>query len=78
MRVKRRGLLQGEEMRPRQGSLTCGPMALPKNIRTEHGGAKNSSAKSAWWGPRVEAKHFARKARRSLDRRAARETDRLH
>jgi hypothetical protein len=47
-------------------------MALPKHMKTEHGGAKNSSAKHGWWGPRDEAKRFARKARRRIDKLLAR------
>jgi hypothetical protein len=47
-------------------------MALPKHMKTEHGGAKNSSAKHGWWGPRGEAKRFARKARRRIDKLRAR------
>jgi hypothetical protein len=42
-------------------------MALPKHMKTEHGGAKNSSAKRGW-GPRSEAKRFAGKARRRIDK----------
>lgn len=46
-------------------------MGWPKRMRTEHGGAKNSSAKNGWWGPRVEAKLFSCKRRRRDDDRAA-------
>ena len=48
-------------------------VAWPKRIKTSHGGAKNSSAKHGWWGPRIEAKLFARKARRREDRAAVEE-----
>ena len=51
-------------------------MAYPKNIRTEHGGAKNSSAKDGYWGYRDEAKPLARKARRRMDREAVTENPR--
>jgi hypothetical protein len=50
-------------------------MAFPKRMRTSHGGAKNSSAKSGWWGTRIEAKLFARKARRREDRESVEEQD---
>lgn len=50
-------------------------MAWPKNIRTEHGGAKNSSAKDGWWGYRDEAKRYSRKARRRIDKLLARSAD---
>jgi hypothetical protein len=43
-------------------------MALPKRMKAEHGGAKDSAAKDGWWGPRDEAKRFARKARRRIDK----------
>jgi hypothetical protein len=42
-------------------------------MRTSHGGAKDSSAKHGWWGSRVEAKLFARKARRREDRESVKE-----
>jgi hypothetical protein len=48
-------------------------MAFPKRMRTEHGGARNRGAKGGWWGFRDEAKHYARKARRRMDREAVKE-----
>jgi hypothetical protein len=44
-------------------------MAFPKRMRTSHTGPK-SSANDGWWGRRIEAKWFARKARRREDREA--------
>jgi hypothetical protein len=48
-------------------------VAFPKRIRTEHAGPRNRSAKDGWWGFRDEAKRYARKARRRIDRALTRE-----
>jgi hypothetical protein len=39
-------------------------MALGKKTRSEHGGAKNSSAKGGFWGYHHEAKWMSRRVRR--------------
>jgi hypothetical protein len=41
--------------------------------RTEHTGAKNSNAKSGFWGKRAEAKQHSNKGRRRADRVAVKE-----
>jgi hypothetical protein len=48
-------------------------MAWPTRIRTEHGGAKGSSAKEGYRGVRVEAKLASRKRRRLDDKRVVEE-----
>lgn len=40
--------------------------------KTEHGGAKNSKAKSGYWGKRAEAKYASKKARRRNDKTESR------
>ena len=48
-------------------------MAYPKAVRTEHGGAKNMSAKGGWWGRRADAKYVCNKARRLVGRQIERD-----
>ena len=40
-----------------------------KAIKTEHNGAKNSSAKGGYWGYRSDAKQESKKLRRRRDKR---------
>jgi len=48
-------------------------MAFGKQVKTEHGGAKNSSAKSGFWGLRIDAKEYSKKIRRRRDKEAIKE-----
>jgi hypothetical protein len=43
-----------------------------KAIKTEHSGAKNSSAKGGYWGYRSDAKRDSKKARRRNGKAAIR------
>jgi len=44
-------------------------MSYVNKVKTEHNGAKNSSAKTGFWGKRAEAKEVTRKLRRKRDKK---------
>ena len=49
-------------------------MALQKD-KAEHAGDKGSSRKDGFWGKRVDAKKSAKKLRRTIDKKEAKETN---